>query len=232
MEKSLLPNNNGKTFEENYELICSIVDKNRHRWRLKAVLYMDWDDVRQLVIIHIFQKFHLYNVEKDIRPWINSITQNQIFNLLRNNYTSKAAPCKICPCNEGSNLCSYTQSKLQDDSCKLYSKWLKSKKASYDINIALPMSAHEREVHDKPDHFLDISALSDKFHIAMKLVLNEKQYAVYDLIYIQNIPEDQISKIMGWKSSEKRSAGYARLNQLKKIFYEKAKEVVKEMDIY
>ena len=52
------------------------------------------------------------------------------------------------------------------------------------------------------------------------------------MLFIQNCTEEEVAKYLGFKTSEKkRSAGYKQIKNLKKIFQEKAKEILKEKDI-
>ena len=52
------------------------------------------------------------------------------------------------------------------------------------------------------------------------------------MIYIDHLPEEDVAKKMGYKSNEKgRKAGYKQLKNLKKIFIERAKEIIDKRDI-
>ncbi len=225
-------NNNGLTFEENYELINKLLERNRYKWKIKAVLWLDFDDVKQIIFHHLYNKWHLYDPNQNLSPWLNVIINNQLKNLFRNILYNKTKPCLNCPESIGDTGCHFCPSKVQSSECGLYAKWEKSKKSSFNINIPLSLTFHETEVFNRPDESFDLTQASINFHAAMKKNLNEKQYTVYELLFIKNVDEGDISKIMGWKSSEGRDAGYARLNQLKKIFYAKAKEIVKEIDLF
>ena len=49
---------------------------------------------------------------------------------------------------------------------------------------------------------------------------------------MQNKPEEEVARFLGFKTTEKRrSAGYKQINNLKKIFQDKAKQIIKSKDI-
>jgi hypothetical protein len=52
------------------------------------------------------------------------------------------------------------------------------------------------------------------------------------MLFVQNKSDEDVAKYLGFKTSErKRSAGYKQIKNLKKIFQEKAKQIMKERDI-
>ena len=66
----------------------------------------------------------------------------------------------------------------------------------------------------------------------MKKQLSPKQFTVYSLLFIENKDEEEVAKIMGYKTSEKgRKAGYKQIKNLKKVFKQKAQEILKTEDI-
>ena len=91
---------------------------------------MDVDDVAQILRIHIFKKWHLYDQTKKLTPWINRIISNQIKNLIRNNYGNYVRPCVKCAAAEGEDLCAIY--KKQSAECPLFKNWYKNKKSAYD----------------------------------------------------------------------------------------------------
>jgi hypothetical protein len=66
----------------------------------------------------------------------------------------------------------------------------------------------------------------------MKKDLSEKQFTVYKLLFIDHKSEEEVAKKMGYKTSEKgRKAGYKQIKNLKKIFKQKAQEILEKEDI-
>ena len=66
----------------------------------------------------------------------------------------------------------------------------------------------------------------------MQRELSSKQYQVYELLFVQHMDEEEVAKKMGYKTSEKgRKAGYKQIKNLKKIFKQKAQDILKTEDI-
>lgn len=131
-------NNSSRTFEESIDIIDQELQKRKHKWTLSAVPSIDFDDVCQIIRLHIWRKWHLYDQTRPFESWLNTVISHQIRNLLRNNYSRFVKPCLRCSCNEGNDLCSlYT---TQCDMCPLLNKWLKLKKPAYDINLPITTS--------------------------------------------------------------------------------------------
>jgi hypothetical protein len=66
----------------------------------------------------------------------------------------------------------------------------------------------------------------------MEKELSKKQFMVYDLLFIQHKDEEYVAKQMGYKTSEQgRKAGYKQIKNLKKIFKQKAQEIIQKEDI-
>ena len=104
-------------FEDYIEQIDAEIKKRRSKWNLTALSWMDFDDVSQILRIHIFKKWHLYDTKKPLNPWINRIISNQIKNLIRNNYGNYCRPCLKCAAAEAGDLC-YIYGK-QSEACPL-----------------------------------------------------------------------------------------------------------------
>ena len=87
-------------FEKNMDFINEEILKRKPKWNLTAINWMDFDDVSNIIRAHIYKKWHLYNPEKALGPWLNRLISNQIKNLIRNNYTNYAKPCIRCAAAE------------------------------------------------------------------------------------------------------------------------------------
>ena len=81
------------SFEDSIDVINVEINKRKGKWNLTVLAWMDFQDVSQILRIHIFKKWDLYDPEKPLAPWINRIISNQIKNLIRNNYGNYARPC-------------------------------------------------------------------------------------------------------------------------------------------
>ena len=112
------------TFEESFDFINQEIRKRSKKWSLTSMNWIDYDDVSQLIRVHIYEKWHLYNEEKPLAPWLNRIISNQIKNLVRNHYGNFARPCLKCEAADGESACKIYKPQCGD--CPLYAKWEKS----------------------------------------------------------------------------------------------------------
>ena len=55
-------------FEECIEKIDHEITKRKNKWNLTAISWMDFDDVSQILRIHIFKKWHLYDQSQPLAP--------------------------------------------------------------------------------------------------------------------------------------------------------------------
>jgi hypothetical protein len=114
----------------------------------------------------------------------------------------------------------------------LYLKWEKTKKSAYDIKMAVTMENHTGEVSSMHDMQINVDEAIEKMAKEMKKALPERQYKVYDMLYVKHMEEDDVARIMGYKTNEKgRKAGYKQLKNLKKIFKEKAIAILDKGEI-
>jgi len=66
----------------------------------------------------------------------------------------------------------------------------------------------------------------------MKPHLSPRHFNAFKMLFVQNKSEEEVARYLGFKTNEKkRSAGYKQIKNLKKIFQEKAKQIIKEKDI-
>ena len=94
----------------------------------------------QIIKLHIFKKWHLYNPSQPLAPWLNRIITNQIKNIIRNNYGNYSKPCSRCAAAEAEDKCLVYGK--QDNGCPLVAKWEKTKKVAHDVKIAVPLENH------------------------------------------------------------------------------------------
>jgi DNA-directed RNA polymerase specialized sigma24 family protein len=224
--------NNLKKYEDYSEVIDKVIQKFRKKWQLKAINWFDFDDVSQLIKIHIHNKWSMWDQTKALEPWIARIASNQIKNIIRNNYTNYVRPCMQCKYNMGDNLCAVTNNGIQNSSCKDYSKWTKRKQSGYGIKLPLPLENHRQEVDNQFDSGVDFSDSVLKLNEILKRELSDAHYRVYIMLFFEYKSEDEVAKFMGYKSNEKnRKAGYKQIKNLKKMLKEKAEDIISEYDI-
>lgn len=229
---------NKVTFEEKFDVVVENLEKRRGKWFLKAISWISWEDVCQIIKVHIYKKWDQWDQSRPLEPWLNRIISNQIKNILRNHYGHYIRPCTRCPFNiSGSvdnigeeNFCSWTKSGRQDNSCPLFAKWEKSKKVLYDINMAANIESHSS--YEKAEKTFNIDLAHKRLNKLMKETLSEKHYIIYDMLYIKNLDISKTAQKLGYKSNEKgRRAGYKQIKNFEKMFKELAKKLIKDNDI-
>ena len=219
-------------FEDKLREIEQALEKKRNKWDLDAVPYVDYDDIKQIIMTHIYKKWHLWDQTKPIEPWLSRVVSNQFKNLLRNHYGNFVRPCLKCPFNLGGDHCQKTKSQIQDNTCEEFAYWEKRKKAAYDIKLAVTIENHTNEIYEREDNNLDLEEATEKISIELKPQLTPKQYQAFRMLFIENHPEEKVAVFLGYKSNEKkRSAGYKQIKNLKKIFQLKVKEILRNKDI-
>lgn len=221
-------------FEDCIDEINIEIIKRKNKWNLTALAWMDFDDVSQILRIHIFKKWHLYDQTKKLTPWINRIISNQIKNLIRNNYGNYVRPCVKCAAAEGEDLCAIY--KKQSVSCPLFKNWYKNKKSAYDTKLPIALENHSQEAFSVHNQFsFDMETASNKLHKKMKTILKANEWLVYRYLYVDHLTEEQAAKKMGYKTTEKnRSPGYKQIKNLKKSIITKVKKCISndEVDIF
>jgi DNA-directed RNA polymerase specialized sigma24 family protein len=221
-------------YEDKQDVIDRIIEKHRYIWQLKAIAWMDYDDVAQIIRFHVSKKWKMWKQDRPLEPWISRITVNQIKNLLRNNYSNYVRPCLACKYNQGNEppACSITPSGLQCSECPMYSKWEKTKKSAYDVKLAVSTENHSETVQGMRDLNFDVLGSAQKLHEEMKHRLAPKQYKVYSRLYIDGADEEKVAAEMGYKTNEKgKKAGYKQIKNLKKLFRSVAIKILQSEDI-
>jgi hypothetical protein len=219
-------------FEDFSEIIDSSIKRQRAKWQLNAINWFDFDDVEQIIKIHIHKKWHMWDQERPLEPWIGRIISNQIRNLIRNHYGNYVKPCNGCQFSLGDNQCSATSSGIQDSQCKLYEKWESQKKAGLELKTTVSTESHMSEISSRQDDHFCYESSIDKLNHHMKIELSENHYKAYIMLFFEEKTEEEVAKFMGYKTNEKkRKAGYRQVKNLKKIFQKKAEEIINNHDI-
>jgi len=218
------------SFEESISEINSEIIKRKSKWNLTAINWMDFSDVSQILRIHIYKKWHLYDHKKPLAPWVNRIISNQIKNLIRNNYSNFTRPCLKCAAAEGEEGCAiYSQ---QCSACPLFANWEKTKKNAHDTKLTLSIENHSQEINDLPVDHMNMEKTAQNIHQKMQKSLKPIEWKVYKYLYIEGKDEEQTAKLMGYRTSEKnRIAGYKQIKNIKKIIIFKVKKHLYNGDI-
>jgi len=212
-----------REFEDCIKDIDAEITKRRGKWSLSAISWMDYEDVSQILRIHIYKKWHLYDQKKPLAPWLNRIISNQIKNLIRNNYGNYARPCLKCAASEGGDLC--TIYGKQDSTCPLFSNWENSKKIAHNIKIPVPLENHSQEVYNQSENKIDLNENIYRVHKKMQEILKPLEWKVYNYLYIENKSEEETARLMGYKTNEQnRSPGYKQIKNIKRVIIQKVKD--------
>ena len=191
---------------------------------------MDFDDISQILKIHIYKKWHLYDNSKPLAPWLNRIISNQLKNLIRNNYSNYCKPCLKCAAAEPDSACSIYGN--QDDRCPLYKSWLLKKKSAYDVKMALPLEKHREQVNEVEVSPADIELGILKLNKKLKEILKPNEWIVYEGFYMMNKTESEIAETLNFKTTEKnRTPGYKQIKNIQKSILTKARKILEKNDL-
>lgn len=222
--------NKKPTFENCIIEINSEIIKRKNKWNLTAINWMDFNDVSQILRIHIYKKWHLYDSKKPLAPWVNRIISNQIKNLIRNNYSNFTRPCLKCAAADGEDGCAIYQN--QCSSCPLFANWEKTKKNAHDTKLTVSIENHSQEINDMPMNNINLDEAAKNIHCKMQKILKPIEWKVYNHLYVEGKDEEQTAKLMGYRTSEKnRIAGYKQIKNIKKIIIFKVKKHLYNGDI-
>lgn len=222
------------SFEDKIEAIDAEILKRKQKWQLNCLSYIDFDDVSQIIRIHIYNKWSQWDQTRPLANWLNAIITNQMINLVRNHYGYVSPPCNNCNANQGGTFCSTTPSGVKCSECPLYRDWQKNKESAYNLKLAASLDNAdliEKDDSIAPKNF-DIEHSAEKLHELIKNSVLPFQWKVYKLLYIDRMSEEDVARSMGYRSGEKnRSPGYKQINNIKRLLIKKAKELILQHDI-
>ena len=99
--------------------------------------------------------------------------------------------------------------------------------------MAVTIENHSHEIKYKNDNSFEIEEAERKLHLEMKNALNEKNYQIYEMLFIKNLTDEEVAAKLGYKTTEKgRKAGYKQIKNLKKQFKLRAEKILKTKDIF
>lgn len=218
------------TFEEALPIIDECINRNKHKWTLSSLAFIEWLDVAQKLRFHIWKKYEQFDPTKGtLKSWLSRIIHNQLINCWRDLYFSHSRPCLRCQHYQGENLCALFGEVTTK--CELYNHWYYGKRTKNHLVLALPMENHINEVESIQASNMDVERTSVHLHKRMKEVLPPLHWLVYEMLYIQKLDELDVAKKLRLKSNEARSPGYARINQLKKLILIQVKKVLQDGDV-
>jgi len=215
-----------KSFEDYSDIIDENLRKRKGKWSLTSLAWMDYDDVSQIIRIHIFNKWEQYDQTLPFEPWLNKVISHQIKNLVRNNYTNYAKPCLRCAASLPDEGCDIYIT--QCDKCPLFKNWKKRKQNAYNIKLPISMEYHAHEMSEMPNETIDMEENVKRLHTELIKVLKPSERIVYESIYINNETEEDVAKKLGYITSETgRCPGYKQIRNIEKAILDKARKCLK-----
>lgn len=227
-------------FEDISAELDSILKSKRSFWSLGAICHMDYDDVCQIIRIHIYKQFAKWDQNRSFSKWAKEVVNNQISNLKEKHYGKFAPPCRTCEFDLGGDRCEFTTCGMKTSECSKFAEWQQKKEEAY--RLVLATSADESysedpggegrikiESNESPDY---VSA-SARLHYLMQVDMTDKEKKIYRLLFIENRTDEFVARELGWKTTEKgKPPGYRRISGFKKTFKDKAKKILKDLDIF
>ena len=221
-----------RTFESCLPEIEVIIESKRKDWTFKASVMCDFDDVKSIIMVHIWRKWYLYNQKRPLGGWVATIVKNQFHNILRDSYTSTSAPCSQCPCNLGSDSEGKVSCSLfgvASIECPKYEKWYNKNRHSHNVRLPVALENHLNEFLEQPNTEIDLEAAIINFHERIKAKMTLSEWAIYKCLFVENKTEAETALQLGFKTTEKnRQSGYNRMHQVKKLSIILAKEILEE----
>jgi hypothetical protein len=222
-------------FEDRAEAINKMIEAKRSNWRLSSITWFDFDDVKQLLLIHVHKKWSQWDQLKPIEPWLSRLIANQMKNMLRDYYYVHARPCLKCAANGGGDSCLLYEIQCKD--CPLYKHWDKTKGQKHELNMAQSIfSDNPDEPYLKSivevshiDYPKVLKSLSEK----IKRDMSKEAYYVFIMIYIENISEAEVGRKRKYKRDKNAtSPKFKQIETFKKKYKEKLKELLDEGGIF
>lgn len=218
-------------FEEKIESIDQLIAKNKNRWHLSDLGGFGFDDVAQTIRLHIYNKWDLWDQNRPFEQWCNKIIIHQIKNIVRNRYLRDAPPCSNCQFDRGGDLCGYTESGQKCEECPLFQKWSKKKKTKFLLKTAGSIDIEgfrEQSSLLDPMESVKLEFNIEKFHKFLCSFLNPKMCNFYNLIYVNNLSDDEIIKTL--KESTGKGITKRQLITIRKNLQSIAKKKISQFD--
>lgn len=222
-----------KEYEDLIPEIEQILAKYRAKWQLTALTWLDYDDVCQIIRLHVYNKLHLWDQKRAFKPWLSVLVSNQIKNLIRNHYTNFAKPCLQCPHYGGGEDCAMTKSGEQDISCGLFHNWRKKKENAYNLKLPLSLDTSIFMSDNLYDENVDYDEKVSKIHVLVLNKLNDRNKVIYTMLFIENASDEEVALKFNFKkdTSKRKTPRYKQINNLKKKFYNIAKDILQGDDL-
>jgi RNA polymerase sigma factor (sigma-70 family) len=222
------------SFEDKIKIINSEIDKKRERWRFNFIHDVDYDDVRQIILIHVNKKWGQWDQERPLEPWLSKVISHQINNMIRNTFGKLAPPCYNCPFNTGGDACLFCSSGVKSHECKPFAKWEKTKKGGYNIIMASSIDSDDFSEKNEPSGQISQTELIfEEFHRKIKPLLSDRCQEVYQMLYVEGKTDDDVAKKFGFVTNEvNRKPGYRQIANMKREIISVAKKHLPEFGLF
>jgi len=215
----------------------ALIDKRKGSWKLTSI--MEFDDVRSILLAHLWNNFSRYDRTKPLDRWANTVISNALKNLLRQNCYKNARPCiaatsygNPCAYARGCDGCAWTKSGKQDSSCGFYKAWLDKKQAKFAVATPLSIENHIDESHSIQSDFVDIEGAKKVIDDKIIGKLNEEEAKVYHLLYIEHMDLKEVGKKMRYKKQKNSDVpGYLVLRTIQLRIKELARVIIEEQNL-
>lgn len=213
----------GDSFESNIDQINKIINLNLGKWKLKIINSISHDDIRQELLIHINDRWHMYDKSRPLGNWLTTVVSRKLINLTRDNFYKFSKPCLNCPKFSGGNLCSL-YGEISSE-CGLYRKWELEKKFHHDCALPVTIEDHQDEIHSMPLNHIDFDEQIENLKEKLKEKLSSADYKIFIWLYLENKTEDNIIKLLNYKNERQ---GRKQITNLKQSIVTLVKNIIIE----
>ncbi len=228
------------TYEEKAKEIDSLLDSAQSQWTLNQIAHVDYDDARQIIRNHIYNKIHKWNPEKGkFASWAKRVIKNQIKNIQHSVYYKYNSPCVGCPYNLGDDICSLNKSGKKSNECEKYGKWEKKRGVGRNMEMASSIDEHHEDKEEEENKvqlsggIVNISQGTARLHVIMMAELDDRLGKFYKLKYIDGVDDEVISFSFGFTTSEEgRLPGYRQIYHMDAEIKQLAEFIVYNRDIF
>lgn len=216
------------SFEEMIPAAMVEINKRKNGWTLSSLAF---EDVRQLLLIHAFEKYYQFDPSKgEFSHWVNRMISNRMKNILRDNLQKFSRPCvQGCQFNLGDSACGFTSNGKQCEECPLYAKWKRKKEPEYNIKQGLSLDAHIQEVNNIQNDFIDIDDYKRLLDEKMPDYLTVQELRIYKLLFTEHKTMEEVGVILKFKkASNSGVSGYQTIHKARKKIVSVAKKIILE----
>lgn len=218
----------GPLFEDNLSQINHLITIKLSKWKLCAgIPAVGLDDLRQILLIHVHEKWDQYNPKRPLGNWLNTVLKNRIFNLQRDLYHKYVSVCNSCPANIGGQCKIFGN--IESVKCALFNDWVKNKKASYNVNLPVTLENHTLEVGAIPFNEINFDQKIEDLKVKLQDVLSPCDYTFFLELTLQHRPEKEVLAEMDFPT---KTLGLQALKIYKLHILDTVKKILREEELF